>query len=351
MKFNLVVAVWGDAFIRSLCEITFPSFLNARDLHAVSGHDLHILIYCRATEEQVIRGHAALRALPEWVTIAFFHIVPEEAANHYVAMAKAHAHAAMYSAAEKARAIIVPPDAVFAEGSLSRIVDIASAGKRALMVAAPRLRQVTAQDIILNLLQRHLPLSPRRLLKIGLEHLHPEMNRYFWTSQRFSTRPFLCFWELPGRGWLCRNFHLHPLMLDFSALTEAGKLEHDTIDGEFIGHFIGVWDDIFVEQDSDRLLMFTLTPDDVFYSQEVPQGASVDILRKTAYEDIVNPVHRWYFTKAIKFHADDLDAEWDALEEKTGRLVFDILSLERTPPPLPPRASLRQKVLRLFGRS
>ena len=350
MKFNLVVAVWGDAYIRSLCEITFPSFLNARDLDTVSGHDLHILIYCRATEEQVIRGHPALSALAERVTVAFFHIVPQDAVNHYVAMAKAHAHAAMHCAAEKARAIIVPPDAVFADGSLRRIVEIAAAGKRALMVAAPRLRQLTAQGAILDLLEEQAPLDPRRLLKVGMEHLHPEMNRYFWNSQRFSTRPFLCFWELPGRGWLCRNFHLHPLMLDFSTLTAAGVLENDTIDGEFIGHHIGVWDDIFVEQDSDRLLMFTLTPDDVFYSQEVPQSASVDIVRKAAYEDIVNPVHRWYFTKAIKFHLDDLNAEWDALEEKTGRVVFDILSLERPPPPVPPRSSVRQKVLRLFGR-
>jgi hypothetical protein len=350
MKFNLVVAVWGDAYIRLLCEIAFPTFLNAHDLEAVSDHDLHILIYCRATEEQVIRGHAAVSALPEWVTIAFFHIVPEDAVNRYIAMAKAHAHAAMYCAAEKTRAIIVPPDAVFAQGALPRIVEIASAGKRALMVAAPRLRQLTAHDILLDVLEEHVSLSPRRLLKIGLEHLHPEMNRYFWTSRQFSTRPFLCFWELPGRGWLCRNFHLHPLMLDFSTLTAAGVLEHDTIDGEFIGHYIGIWDDIFVEQDSDRLLMFTLTPDDGFDPLEVSQNTSVETLRKAAYEDIVNPVHRWYFTKAIKFHVDDLDAEWQALEEKTGRLVFDILSLEKTPPPLSPCSSVRQKLLRLFGR-
>jgi hypothetical protein len=161
------------------------------------------------------------------------------------------------------------------------------------------------------------------------------MKRYFWTSDNFSTRPFVCYWDAPG-GWLCRNFHLHPLMFDFSRTAETAILERDTIDGEFLGETVGVWDDIHVIQDSDELLVLTLTPDDVFYSPDGGEPASAALIRRTAYEDgIVNPLHGWFFTKAIKIHTGGVDDTWRALEEETGRLTFQALSMQKPPDPPP----------------
>jgi hypothetical protein len=92
----------------------------------------------------------------------------------------------------------------------------------------------------------------------------------------------------------------------------------------------------------------SLSGRDAWYSESSHKQGSIAELQKTAFHMIVNPLHRMFFTKAIKIHTNDLDEEWDNLEEETGLLAFDVLKA-----PLPPAAIARQKrgaVSRWFGR-
>jgi hypothetical protein len=132
-----------------------------------------------------------------------------------------------------------------------------------------------------------------------------------------------------------RCFHLHPLMVDYSSLKGLDALATSTIDGEFIGTAIGKWDDIEIVTDSDELFVVSLSGRDAWYSESSHQPGSIAELQKTAFHIIVNPLHRMFFTKAIKIHAGDLDAEWDELEEETGLLAFNAL---KAPAPAAPSA-------------
>lgn len=331
LSFNVVVVAWGESYVSCLCDVALPSLvIEERDRPVTDPHSWTFLIYTMAQHRHTIT-QSLERNFPT-ARRSFHEIRPGDFANRYLAMADAHHHGAEISVADGARAIIIAPDAVFSRGALAYIAEKATEGKRAIMTVGPRLRQATALDAARAILSAKRHIMPRELASLLLVHQHPELQRYRWESDNFSSRPFMLLWDAPN-GWLCRSFHLHPLMIDFSSPTTRNILRRDTIDGEFIGESVGIWDDIEVVQDSDDLLVCTFTSDDVFYSYSNLQRASVGILRRFAYDDpIINPLHRWFLTKAIRIHAGDLDTEWRALEERTGRLAFDILST-RSPVP------------------
>lgn len=341
MKFDILIAVWGEAYVASLCEITLPSLRDPDPARLLEGgDDWRVLVY--TTDEHRERIAAAVSACLPFAACEFHEVRPENFTNPYLAMASAHHRAARESLAERARAIIVPPDAVVSAGSLALVRAMARRGKRAVMSVGPRLRHLTAYEPLKRILADRRGIESRALVDILACHMHPEMLRYNWTSTDFSSRPFMMLWDAPS-GWLSRNFHLHPLMIDLSTPTAIDILDRDTIDGEFIGRTIGVWDDIHIVQDSDEFIICTLTPDGVFYSDTSPEPASVERLRSVAYGDpIINPLHRFFLSKAIKIHSGDLDERWRSLEEETGRMVFEILSRPpaSTPPPPPPAPAI-----------
>jgi hypothetical protein len=159
------------------------------------------------------------------------------------------------------------------------------------------------------------------MLKTVFPILHPEMFRYFWDSDDFSSFPSICCWRVEGDGFLMRAFHLHAFMVDFSRIGPLEVLQTDTIDGDFIGQAIGIWPDINIEQDSDNLGLYTITPDDAFYSAQTNAPGSVSALRSAAYSPNVKPFHRYLFSHAIKMHVHDIDERWLKLEEQTGLLL------------------------------
>jgi len=159
------------------------------------------------------------------------------------------------------------------------------------------------------------------MLKAIFPILHPEMFRYCWDSEDFSSFPSTCWWRVESDGFLIRGFHLHPLIVDFSRIGPIDVMQSDTSDGDFIGQAIGIWSDIHIEQDSDNLGIYSITPDDALYSAPTNAPGSVDALRSAAYAPNVTPFHRYMFSYAIKLHVHDIDERWLQLEEETGLLL------------------------------
>jgi hypothetical protein len=128
---------------------------------------------------------------------------------------------------------------------------------------------------------------------------------------------------------LLRAFHLHPIMVSMQGKRDLSSLDSNTIDGDFLGYNIGDWEKIHVEQDSDNIVMFSLTGKDERRLPLVPNVASIEKVGAVAYGQSVNPLHRYFFTKAIKLHSGDLNDNWQKKEEQTAYLVYRILRQDR----------------------
>ena len=62
------------------------------------------------------------------------------------------------------------------------------------------------------------------------------------------------------------------------------------------------------------------------------KGSQQERLRAIATSKLVTPLHRYYFSRAIKLHCDDLNEKWERLERKTGHLMYEVLKLEPIDP-------------------
>jgi len=346
MKFHIIMVVWGASYVETMVDVTIPMLLSAGNVPALAQMPASdITFYTRPEEEKWMRATPSVQRLANFIDIRYVHIDPSIETSKYVAMSKAHSAAARRAQAEAAHAIILAPDILVADGSLASVLRLAQAGKRAVMTVGPRLDQESTLPALRACLEsgdgETLTLGPRTMVRFALDHLHRETRRAFFDSPEFSLYPTTCLWAVPGNGFLARNFHLHPLMIDFSKTGCLSALQRDTIDGDFIGHAVGRWQDIHVETDSDNILLCSLSPADATYSPVSPNIASADQLRGMAYSAVVNPLHRMFFMQAVRVHAEDIDESWHLLEEETGLWAFEALrweppKVEPLPPPPPP---------------
>ncbi|WP_413992699.1 hypothetical protein ACMDCR_11735 [Labrys okinawensis] len=333
MKFHVVMVVWGASYIETMVDVTIPTLLSPGNIPALAQMPASdVTFYTRVEDEKLIRKAPSVQSLARLIDVRYAHIDPTVEATIYVAMSKAHSAAAHRAQAEGAHAIILAPDILVADGSLASVVRLAVVGKRAVMTIGPRLTQESALPALRTCLAGDdggiLRLAPRQMVRFALDHLHRETKRTFFDSPEFSLYPTTCLWAMPGRGFLARNFHLHPLMIDFSKTGCLSALRRDTIDGDFIGHAVGRWQDIHVETDSDNILLCSLSPAGATYSPTSPNLASADQLRAMAYSAVVNPLHRMFFMQAVRVHAEDIDEDWHLLEEETGLWAFEMLKWE-----------------------
>src|SRR5947209_14359646 len=316
MHFQVQIAVWGKPFIDIMNDVAVPALLTEGNLPFIANaHDCSVVFATAEADIETIRDTSGYRAMEALCRVDIIPTAIDPAQNVYQNLSRAHHLLAMKSASERAHAVVLPPDAIVSAGALARLADAAKRGKRAVMCCGPRLLQETAlPGVRARIGGAHF--MPRELVAFMREHLHPEMNRYFFTHENFSTFPSICCWSLGDKGFLMRCFHLHPIMLDYSSVKALDAFASSTIDGRFIRGATGHSDDIEIVTDSGDLFMVSLSAKDAWYSESSHQPGSIAELQKAAFHVIVNPLHRMFFTKAIKVHTGELDREWDELEEE-----------------------------------
>ncbi|MGE3874299.1 MAG: hypothetical protein AB7F74_15215 [Parvibaculaceae bacterium] len=334
MKFQLVMAVWGDSYIDTMLRATIPMLLSSGNIPALSNlSSSDITFYTRPEDERNIRDAAVVRHLQKFLAVRIAYIDPTTEKSKYNAMATAQWMAALRAQVEGAHCLMLGPDFVIADGSLATLSRLAAAGKSAVMSYGPRLKQQAMLNILDDMRGNgsSITISSRQLVRLTLEHLHPESASSFVSSDCFPHRPSFCLWPAKD-GFLLRGFNLHPIMID---LSESSPIKHldimrtDASDGHFIGHATGRWSSIHVETDSDNFFMGSLHPTKNTHSPIASRLPVQDTVRGMAYHTEIDPVNRSFFLQAIRIHAGDLDEDWDKVEEESGRWAFEALTIGR----------------------
>ena len=335
MHFHIAIAVWGEKFIDQLCEVNLPTMLAPTNLGALPNvQRSRLVFFTRAGDELLLRHHPTLSRLGQSIDVHFKRIEPSEYPLAHLAQAAAHREAAHDAILDGAHLLVIGPDSLMANGTLARVARYAAAGKRAVMVSGLRLCEETAvpalRAILADPVEKERVMKPREMLRFGMQHFHPEVERYLYDSDIFSPVPIQCLWSLGERGLLQRAFHLHPLMIDTPHVNSAAldTLHSNTIDGDFVMRAFGNLSDIVVERDSDNIMMFSFTSRNDSLVELSANRANATLIRRTAYLSNVNTVHRYFFTQAIKLHTTDLDDDWERLEEDTGHLVTEALNVD-----------------------
>jgi hypothetical protein len=338
LPFYYVIVVWGQEYVDMFLDIALPCYLSPGNLPALSNlKESRFLILTTPQDAERISRSPIYKLLSNVITTVFVDSpwIDYDLPYHLKA-ARGHRAAAEIAAQNEGYCVYLAPDFVVSDGSLQHLEQVARQGFEAVMI--PGLRLV--KEAFLEDLKRRYPVQPgipiqissRSLVDIALDHIHDENQRFNWGHPYFSDTPVVCTWKVPGeKGLLIRAFHLHPILVSMRGQKSLSPLDTDTIDGNFLGHNVPDWDRILVEPDSDKLVMFSLTKKlDRRDPLLIPNQATPEKLSVLAFGPGVNPLHRHFFTKAIKLHSNDLNSHWTEIEKQTGLLVYQILGYGST---------------------
>jgi tetratricopeptide (TPR) repeat protein len=338
MRFQPVIAVWGDKFIDQMCEVCLPCVLAPNNLPAIPATERFRFVFVtRACDVARLKREPIVQRLGDLIPIEFVEFDPSAYKTAHLALSAAHRIALAMAARASAHFVLLDPDLIFSSNTLASAWRVANTGKSAIMVSGLRLTTETAMPILrgLNLSETYSStelLEPRNLMKFAMDHFHPEVARYYFDSPHFTQWPLVNLWPVGNEGLLDRSFHLHPLVFDMRCYKpEAMSIfDYDTIDGAFAFHAFPDRSRIYVETDSDNMLVFSFSSASECIEPMKENRASIELLRQTAYMFNVNALHRSFFDHAIKLHTGDLNEKWLAVERSTAGLSKHFLAPPRS---------------------
>jgi len=216
IRFFFVTPVWGVNHLGLFLEIGLPSLLAPGNLPGLSyPSGCRFLIYTRECDEASL-VHADVFKRLNAVMPVEVHRIPEPLSYPHAVMSDCHMAALQVADTEDATTVFIPPDCVWAHGSMANMERLAKAGKSLVHISGIRLER----DAMVPLLREYLSkdrctvdIGSRTLVSLGLAHLHPIAMLHFWNEHAGGLMPANLYWTVPGEGLALRCFHLHPLMV------------------------------------------------------------------------------------------------------------------------------------------
>lgn len=327
-KFHFVTPVWGVKHTEIFLELGLPSLLSANNIPNMA-HEASITyeLFTRLSDREKIEASLAFQKLKEIVEVKYF-FIPEEIETSHLMMSDCHRTALQHAYANNAGTVFIPPDCIWADGSMVNLAKIVSRGFA--MVHMSDLR-VNRDSMMQMLRQSKQPSSPelfldvRELITVGLRHLHDITKDLFFSEASKKLMPANLLWTVPGQGILARCFHLHPLYIEPNISNTNFKT---TIDDD-----LGLDLDKnglrqYVVTDSDELFAFELSGIEHRVTANYDKGSILDI---AAWAEVSANTRHWQLVKQnIKIHYKDIiAADWDPLIKKADEVINEAFVLTK----------------------
>lgn len=336
MKFHLAVAVWGDAFIDKFLRFMLPSlFSDGNIFDFPSRNTSQFRIFTRAKDTERIYSAHAVQRLAHGIPVQ---IIPFEDhnfdANAYAIASACHRQAMEEALADEAVPLMLCPDWVCAQGMFTQLDKLVAQGKRLVMTCGMKVAEETFLPATLSHYSPKtdcLEISPRQLVALALAHHHPLAQWSIANDGHIRTTwPSHLYWFLYNRGLIAHCFHMHPLLIipPQSALSALGSVS--TLDGAgFLSLCNFRSDEIHVVRDSDELFLVDFAPSD---SQHMLLGQSESPVLATLVRWLISPeytnsLHRSFGQLPIRVHADDVNEQWQEVEQQTSQFIQTALQV------------------------
>lgn len=280
-KLLIVTVAWGDWHVAALTDFALPSLLSPRNLPFLAmACDLELLIVTRPEEQSRIETSDAVRAARRLMLV---HIHPSlPAMDHSFNVFEFH-HLVWNFARERAKQVNgyvfnLPPDTIYADGAGVVWSECIAQGRASIWWVSPRVL-----DSIMPVLREQyltpdgmLTVSPREMVGLSLEYLHPLAKAFFADSDHFlEAHPEIIVWPVADEGLLLRGF------IGEGRLFDPNRVEF-TAQHVMTGN-LGP-DDYAVLADSD----------DFYTASLAPAGHNADFYRKEAKAEPVSVGQRWF---------------------------------------------------------
>jgi tetratricopeptide (TPR) repeat protein len=325
-----VTPVWGFNHLNLFTEVGLPSLLSSGNLPSTfSSRKCCFLIYTRIEDEEILDRADIFRRLKSLMPVEIHHIAEPLGDNPHRVMSDCHAAALHRADTEDAAAVFIPPDCVWADGSMASLARLADAGKAMVHISGVRLDR----DAVVPLLRTYLDadrgvtgIGARPLAALGLSHLHKIAKTHFWEEFDGGLMPANLSWTVSGEGLALRCFHLHPLMV--KSQKKFSRFE-STIDDDLALFACPDESGDYVVTDSDEILAFELSDPERIIAGNFKKG---DVEGTAAWMEVgTNDRHHLLAMHAIRVHTGPItEATWRPVEEKGRALIAELLKINRS---------------------
>lgn len=325
--FRFTTVVWGTDFANAFLKVVLPSLLTPGNLIGFAANtDSRYRIYTTPRDAHGILRSKAYKRLSEIMPVELATVQRISYNGKYRSMTQCHADFIRSFGHESCAFFFISPDAIWADGAFDRLFEINRMGKRMVAVTTPRLSKETFIPAFLKQFggeDETRPITPRQLVKLAMDHLHPITQSQFWNpEENIGTEPGDIFWKVDEGGFLARAFHLQPLMV---RPVDRTVLPTTAVDADYTGKVCPDTSDIYVVKDSDELCYFDFTSSKDRKEFIMLGTQTVTELAKAAKVQ-TNEHHREFVKSKIRFHWTDLSEKWSEVEKRSDLVIEQILS-------------------------
>jgi hypothetical protein len=164
--------------------------------------------------------------------------------------------------------------------------------------------------------------SPRDLMAIALENLHPLAASSWWDEGESDLVPANLYWRVGTEGIVARCFHLHPILVHPQ---RKDAVFFGTVDDDFVPAACPDGRSDCVIADSDRLLAIELSDPGRAFLTGFRKGSVDDVVEWA--EQFTNSRHRKLFEHTVRMHRGiERPDLWEEAERRADSVVRMIQS-------------------------
>lgn len=356
-KLVLTSVFFGKVYTKLFIDGAMKTFFCETNLQEIKKYwDPVLILFCPRADRYAVENSDIFRKIDTIFNIQFITFPksllrlypdrPEKGEPFHPVQAYSIAALSQLCGAELARRysadfINLPPDCIFSNEAAGKIIRTAKNDKKEILFTPGiRLNRNAVSENYLNKINRTTGVSPRQLLEICMQNIHPATKATFATNPKV-THPGMLWWPAGKTGLVGHCFQMHPIFVGRKILQKGTFRRFDSIDGDFIHSLIpnsDDWELIEVDSPGNESMMFELSGEEIspncdYLSNTLPGNA------KRWLTHVMRPLNFWLFQHEI--HIGNTKEKWTTKNRKhaeeiklgVGQLSDDVaVKIEQTPP-------------------
>jgi hypothetical protein len=321
--YKIIVPVWGDSFVARFLQFGLPTQLAPSNLPALPADRCAYHIFTTSTDAEQVRSAAAYRRLCATMPTFIENLDSAYRGHAYAAMTECHNRGLALGRGRDCIFVFLSPDSLWADGSFLAMHRHIEAGKRAVLMAGPR---VVAEDVLpilsalLSPVDSSIRLTGRELAALLVRHMHHSTRAYLWENGGSRGAGHYC-WTVGTQGLLIRATHLHPVAV--RPVNPNMRLTTN-LDGDFVGRCCPEMSHIHVVTDSDEMCTLEFSNAD-YLEGFYPNGPLSRADHLAFLERNTDAHHRDYLRHCIRIHVGQVGPDWSASEAVSESVVAELL--------------------------
>jgi hypothetical protein len=339
--FYFIVVLWGERFRTYFLEYCLPSLLSPGNIPALATSQASkFLIATRPDDWRAMEATPIFDVLKRYLTPVFVEIPPcppdKSGCQH---MGIGHKLACEIACRDDAYGVVLTPDSMLSDGSVSRLQELACDGVKLVLAAALRfgeepflghLRELGAVTCERRSESgRSLTITGRQMVYAAVNGFHSQTLAYEWDDLSYSLVIPAAWWRVPGEeGVLVHSLSWAPVLLDYGAIVDhdTSTLDEWTLDGDYLYKNLSHIDRIYVVQDSDDLFLASWAPlaDQPIEKTKLPlfgHRLAKAQFGSSFHSSYFDPLKRCAFFHPVRWHSRPLNYKWTSIEKKAAREI------------------------------